>query len=324
MQTYIYVIKYSIIKLYLPMLPKIIYTFICLFIFKANLVAQNSNLPPDLPALPAYKSFVHLQKIRKQETITLPQSNYLLIYVSIERTDDQAAWSVASADGLVAKIFVYDKQKHSINLPETEQLNKVLGADKFYQPNFCGGLGSFETWNVEKNKVVLLQTYAPASEIIDCKVEIYFDGKNILTSKTANNATDGLAGMAGKERNQKNAEALKLLQNKKIPEAIKIWEELYGYIKNGSYATEGNIDEFMNNLGFAYWKIGKYPEAEKILLECAMRFPNRYAVYVNLADVYRDMKNKTQAITYYTKIMQLPTTAKQKEYAKAELKKLGK
>jgi hypothetical protein len=286
-------------------------------------IAQNVGLPPDLPVLAPYKTFVAGKKVIKQMAIRLPQSEFLLIYIGIERTEDKDMWSISPADATVAKIFVYHTQKHTIDVSATDHINKWLGADKFYQPNFCGGLGSLESWTVTNNKVVLSQTYAPASEIIDCTATIYFDGKNILTSKSPTvAATDGLAGIAAKERNQKNAEALKLLQAQKINEAIKIWQELYAYIKNGPYATEGKIDEFLNNLGFAYWKSKNYKEAEKILLECQTRFPTRYVVYVNLADVYRDMKNKKKAIEYYTKIKNSNLTDKQKKYAEAELKKL--
>lgn len=308
----------------------IVVSVLCLVMQLHNLtqiLAQTNNLSPDLvtnlQGLASYKTFIAGKKVMKQTAIQLPQSSFLLVYVGIERTADKEMWSISPADGIVAKIFVYDNQKRNIETTKTEQLNKLLGADKFYQPNFCGGLGSFETWRVEKNKVILSQVYAPASEILDCSSEIYFDGKNILLSNTPNVvASDGLAGLAGKERNQKNEKALKLLQAQKLSEAIKIWEELYGYINNGSYSTEGKIDEFMNNLGFAYWKSKRYAEAEKVLLVCQTRFPTRYTVYINLADVYRDMKNKQKAIEYYTKITKFPVTAKQKEYANGELKKL--
>jgi tetratricopeptide (TPR) repeat protein len=286
-------------------------------------MAQTVELPPNFSMLEPYKTFVAGKKTIKQMSIRLPQSDYLLIYIAIERTEDKAMWSVSPADGLVAKIFAYHSQKNTIDISATAHINKWLGADKYYQPNFCGGLGSLESWTIENNKVVLSQIYAPASEIIDCTDSIYYDGKNILTSKSpVIAATDGLAGMAGKERNKKNEEALKLLQNKKIAESIKIWKELYGYIKNGPYATEGKIDEYLNNLGFAYWKSKNYKESEKILLECKTRFPSRYVVYINLADLYRDTKNKAKAVEYYTKIKTTTLSDKQKKYAEEELKKL--
>ncbi len=289
--------------------------------------AQTINLPPEFVAAPSYKNFINGQKISKQAIIQLPQSIYGLVYISVLRIVDKDNWSVSPADGLVAKVFVYNQTTKQIDQKETDQLNRILGADKFYQPNFCGGLGSFENWAVEHKKVVLSQVYAPASEIIDCVTYIFFDGKNIIVSKSPNNNStnsnnSGLAGMVGKERNQKNAQALQLLKEQKTTQAIRIWQELYGYIKNGPYSTEGNIDEYLNNLGFAYWKNKQYKEAEKVLLECQTRFPAREILLINLADLYRDMKNKPLAIQYYRQIKNSKLNATQKKYAETELKKL--
>ncbi len=292
------------------------------FVLCNTWVVVAQNLPANFANLPVYQVFTQNQKLLKQLQIRLPQSDFLLVYVSIERTTDKENWSISPADGIVAKLFAYHLKNQTIDTKQTDQLNKLLGADKFYFPNYCGGLGSFENWAVEGNKVALSQVYAPASEIIDCKNYIFFDGKNILVSNSPAVATDGLAGMAGKERNQKNEQALKLLQTNKLSEAIKIWEELYGYIKNGNYATEGKIDEFMNNLGFAYWKAKRHKEAEKVLLECLTRFPSRHVLYINLGDLYRDMKNKEKAMTYYSKVKTSKLTDKQKKYAATEQTKL--
>jgi tetratricopeptide (TPR) repeat protein len=288
----------------------------------SGLVAMAQALPANFITNPLYQTFVNNQRLVKQLQLRLPQSDFLLLYTAIERTEDKEAWSISPADGTVAKIFAYHLKNQSIDAKQTESLNKQLGADRFYFPNFCGGLGSFENWQVETNKIVLTQVYAPASEIIDCKNYIYFDGKNILVSKNLPNVSTGLAGNVAAERNQKNEQALKLLQSQKLNEAIKIWEELYGYIKNGSYATEGKIDEFMNNLGFAYWKAKRYKEAEKVLLECLTRFPKRHILFINLADLYRDMKNTKKAKEFYAKVKTSTLTDKQKKYATTESAKL--
>lgn len=286
-----------------------------------SLSAQNT-LPIGIEEIDSYKKFVQGQKIIAKKTIQLPQSNYTLLYVSIERLVDKDNWSNSPADGIVATIFVYNNGSKTIEKTMTEQLNQLLGGDKYYQPNFCGGLGSFENWEIQHNKVVLSQVYAPASEIIDCVTYIFFDGKNIMTSKNPVVSNEGMAGMTAKDRNAKNAQALVLLQQKKIKEAIVIWKELYGYVKNGPYATEGKIDEFMNNLGFAYWKNKQYKEAEAVLLECYTRFPQREVLLINLGDLYRDMNNIAKATTYYQKIQTSKLSKKQKDYATGELKKL--
>jgi tetratricopeptide (TPR) repeat protein len=300
-----------------------LFRFLCcaFFLFTANF-ASSQNLPSNLAALPAYKNFVQSKKLLKQLPIQLPQSDFLLVYVATERTEDKESWSISPADGIVAKIFAYHQKTQAIDDKQTETLNKVLGADKFYFPNFCGGLGSFENWAIEGNKVVLVQVYAPASEIIDCKTYIFFDGKNILVSNSPVVATNGLAGNVAAERNKKNEQALKLLQEKKQNEAIKIWEELYGYIKKGPYSTEGKIDEFMNNLGFVYWKAKRHKESEKVLLECLAGFPKRHVLYINLADLYRDMKNNKKAREFYGKVKTSNLGDKQKKYAAAERIKL--
>lgn len=297
------------------------FLYFATFLFIANL-ASSQNLPSNFATLPTYKNFVQGKKLLKQLQIQLPQSDFLLVYVATERMEDKDSWSISPADGIVARIFAYHQKTKTIDDKQTEILNKILGADKFYFPNFCGGLGSFENWAVEGNKVVLARVYAPASEIIDCKNYIFFDGKNILVSNSPVIATNGLAGNVAVERNKKNEQALKLLQDKKQNEAIKIWEELYGYIKKGPYSTEGKIDEFMNNLGFVYWKAKRYKESEKVLLECLARFPKRHVLYINLADLYRDMKNKGKARGFYGKVKTSNLNDKQKKYAAAEIIKL--
>lgn len=292
------------------------------FLFISSPIVAQHVLPTGIENLENYRKFVQGQKILSHKAIQLPQSPYTLLYVSVERQVDKDNWSNSPADGIIATIFVYNNNSKVIDKNMTDLLNKLLGGDKYYQPNFCGGLGSFENWEIQHNKVVLSQVYAPASEIIDCVTYIFFDGKNIMTSKNPVVSNEGMAGMAAKERNAKNTQALTLLQQKKIKEAIVIWKELYDYIKTGPYATEGKIDEFMNNLGFAYWKNKQYKEAEPVLLECYTRFPQREVLLINLGDLYRDMKNTKQATFYYQKIQTSKLSKQQKEYATKELKKL--
>ena len=300
------------------------YLAFCLSILWTTVAFAQEQLPSNFTTLAPYTDFAANQTVRQKHVIALPKSPYLLVYISKERTEDKDNWSMSPADGTVAKVFVYDSQQHQIDLPKTNHLNKILGADQFYNYKFCGGLGSFENWKVEGTKVVLQQSYAPASDGVECKTYLYYDGKIITATNSANppSTTNTLGSEVGKERNKKNSEALQLLQNNKTAEAIKIWEELYQNIKQGSYAAEGKIDEYLNNLGFAYWKTKQYDKSEKILLECLQRFPNRHVLYINLGDLYRDMGKKAEAKKYYDKAVKSSLGRKQRKYAKSESKKL--
>ncbi len=302
------------------------FRYVALFIslLWATTAFAQEQLPSNFTTLAPYIDFVANQKVQQKHVIALPKSHYLLVYVSKERTEDKDNWSMSPADGTVAKIFVYDTQQHQIDQNHTTHLNKVLGAEQFYNYQFCGGLGSFESWKVEGTKVALLQSYSPANDGVACKTYLYYDGKIITATNLANppSTTNTLGSEVGKERNKKNAEALLLLQNNKATEAIKIWEELYQNIQQGSYAAEGKIDEYLNNLGFAYWKTKQYSKSEKILLECLQRFPNRHVLYINLGDLYRDMSKKAEAKKYYEKVATSSLSRKQKRYAKNQLKKL--
>jgi lipopolysaccharide biosynthesis regulator YciM len=85
------------------------------------------------------------------------------------------------------------------------------------------------------------------------------------------------------------------------------------------------MDEILNNLGFAYYKIKDFRKSEKLLLECRKNFPNRAVVSLNLADLYRDDGQVSEAIKYYQTFLQSPNlTANQIAYAKRQLEILKK
>ncbi|MFY7787015.1 MAG: hypothetical protein ACOVQA_03990, partial [Thermoflexibacteraceae bacterium] len=191
------------------------YLAFCLSILWTTVAFAQEQLPSNFTTLAPYTDFAANQTVRQKHVIALPKSPYLLVYISKERTEDKDNWSMSPADGTVAKVFVYDSQQHQIDLPQTNHLNKILGADQFYNYKFCGGLGSFENWKVEGTKVVLQQSYAPASDGVECKTYLYYDGKIITATNSANppGTTNTLGSEVGKERNKKNSEALQLLQN---------------------------------------------------------------------------------------------------------------
>ncbi len=263
------------------------------------------------------------KKILVARALNLPQTNYWFAFIVVERTEEQENWSPDKADRTIGKIFVYDIVGKRIEPKLTAYVNTQLGADKYYEPNFCGGLGSLDEkdYKIVGDKIVITQFYAPATERSNCATEIAFRNGQIVVQKAGAEDT-GLEASTSKERKLLNQQALELLKAGKTKEAIAIWEDLYGQWRHGAFPKAGNPDEMLNNLGFAYWKLKLYAEAEQILLECKKNFPQRKSVYVNLADVYRDMKKKKEAIIHYQQFIALGATEQQKVYANAEIEKL--
>ncbi len=298
--------------------------FFIFSLFVSSLFAQQPNFHFGLLASQtSYSSFIKGKKLLTARALNLPQSNYWLAFIVVERTEEQELWSPDKADRTSAKIFVYDMVNKAVNEKLTTAVNAQLGADKYYEPNFCGGLGSLEEkdYKLVGNKITLIQYYAPATERSNCATEILFQNGQIVIQKLGTEDT-GLEASTGKERNLLNQKALALLNAGKTQEAILIWEDLYGEWRHGAFPKAGNPQEMLNNLGFAYWKLKMYAEAEKILVECKKNFPQRKSVYVNLGDLYRDMKKKSEAIAHYQQFISLGVTDPQKNYATAEIRKL--
>jgi tetratricopeptide (TPR) repeat protein len=281
------------------------------------------DLPPNLAAQPPYAAFVRGKVIKTQKALRLPQSNFVLVYVAVGRTQEPEMWSGDPADGLDARIFVYDLATRAILPGPTIELNRQLGADQHYDGNFCGGLGSLAPadFRLEGNRVALSQFYAPGTARDNCAWEIVLAGGRVVAQKKGA-GDSGLASVVAKERADLNQRAVRLYQARQVDEAIYVWEELYGYWLNGPYSTAGPYDEILNNLGFAYHRLKLYKPAEQVLLECKRHFPARKIVYLNLADLYRDMQNRPAARQYYQQFLRLDVSEAQRAYAQAELKKL--
>jgi tetratricopeptide (TPR) repeat protein len=277
----------------------------------------------DFSHQPSYRNFIGTKKLLIAKALHLPASPYWLVLIAVQRTEDSELWSMDKADQTEAKLFVYEQESKRIDEKLTESVNTKLGGSRYYEPLYCGGLGSLaeKDFKIVGNKISLTQFYAPATERSNCASEIFFSKGEIVVQKLGTEDTS-LEAMTAKERTLANQKALALLHAGKIHEAILIWEDLYGGWKYGIFPKAGAFDEILNNLGFAYWKLNMYPEAEKLLLECKKNFPQRKSVYLNLADLYRDMKKKNEAISYYQQFINMGVTAQQKNYASEEIKKL--
>lgn len=301
---------------------KFFFSFLVIFLYSAHSYAQSFHFGL-LASEADYAKIAKGRKILVAKSLNLPQTSYWFAFVVVERTEEQENWSPDKADRTVGKIFVYDIIGKRIEPKLTDYVNAQLGADKYYESNFCGGLGSLDEndYKVVGNKIIITQFYAPATERSNCATEIAFRNGQIVVQKVGIEDT-GLEASTGKERKLLNQKALELLKAGKTNEAIAIWEDLYGQWRHGAFPKAGNPDEMLNNLGFAYWKLKMYPEAEQILLECKKNFSQRKSVYLNLADLYRDMKKKREAIIHYQQFIALGVTEQQKVYANAEIEKL--
>ncbi len=270
-----------------------------------------------------YRNFIATKKLLIAKALHLPASPYWLVLIAVQRSEDRELWSMDKADQTEAKLFVYEQESKRIDGKLTESVNTKLGGNRHYEPLYCGGLGSLaeKDFKIVGNKISLTQFYAPATERSNCAVEIFFSNGEVVVQRLGTEDTS-LEAVTAKERTLDNQKALALLHAGKIHEAVLIWEDLYGAWKHSIFPKAGAFDEILNNLGFAYWKLNLYPEAEKILLECKKNFPQRKSVYLNLADLYRDMKKKNEAISYYQQFINMGITAQQKNYASEEIKKL--
>lgn len=290
------------------------------FIFQTQAQSFHFNL---LSNQAAYTNFIRNKKLVVARALNLPATNYWLAFIAVERTEDQDMWSADKADRTEGRIFVYDLANKIIESKLTDYVNSQLGASQFYDPQFCGGLGSLDEkdYKIVGSKIVITQFYAAGTERSNCASEILFKNGQIIVQKYQREDTS-LETTTGKERALRNQDALTLMKAGKTNEAVLIWEELYGEWKHGAFPRVGVPDEVLNNLGFAYWKLKMYAEAEQILVECKQNFPARKMVYLNLGDLYRDMKKKQEALAHYQQFLKLGATAQQQKYVNTEITKL--
>lgn len=288
----------------------------------SDLFAQNIELNTQ----PAYQNFVVKKTILYQKVLQVPQSPFAVVLVAVRRTDDVANWSQDPADGIHARLFVYDLTANQIDSLQSETLNYQIGAEKFYNPDYCGGLGSLrpDDFQADDRRIILRRFYAPGTMRANCSDEIVFlNGKLYLQKERV--VDTGLGAEVAKQRAAMNQQALLLYQQGDLQGAIHIWEQLYDAWQNGPYATAGPMDEVLNNLGFAYYKQKDFRRAEQLFLACKQNFPNRAIVQLNLADLYRDDGQISEAIKYYQTFLKFPNlTANQIAYAKKQIELLKK
>lgn len=282
--------------------------------------------PAELSTQPAYQEFTAGKKILYQKALAVPGSPFGILLVAVRRTEDVANWSQDPADGIHARLFAYRLADGQIDSQQTELLNQQVGAEKFYDFDHCGGLGSLrpENFAAQDNKLLLTRYYAAGTVRANCSDEIvFFNGKLLLQKQRT--VDTGISAMVAQARKELHLKALQLYQQGNLEAALQIWEQLYSYWQYGPHATAGPVEEVLNNLGFVYYKLGNFSKAEELLLECRKNFPEKSIVVLNLADLYRDSGQLTEASKYYRQFLQFPHLSEEEiSYAKKQLELLKK
>ncbi|TAD96010.1 MAG: hypothetical protein EAZ97_14735 [Bacteroidetes bacterium] len=156
-------------------------TLFFLLIFASNILAQKiskkvSPMPQNLLEQKECIVFLKGRNILSEKHLELPNSPYLLVYLAVQREEEQDRWSPDKADHISAKIFVYDLDTGKINEKLSLELNEKLGADKHYNLSFCGGLGSanLEKMEVVGNHIFIPQMYNPGTMPSTCYQKVIF------------------------------------------------------------------------------------------------------------------------------------------------------
>ena len=110
-----------------------------------------------------------------------------------------------------------------------------------------------------------------------------------------------------------NEEGISLMKEGKFEEAS---DKFYqAYLRNDGTAP----CLYANNLGFAYYKMGKYEEAVKYLKETIDCDSTRAVAYLNLADTYVKLKRNAEARQAYAKYLELAPDSKSAPDVKKKL-----
>ncbi len=117
-----------------------------------------------------------------------------------------------------------------------------------------------------------------------------------------------------KNGEQLNEKALNLFRQNKIQAAIRIWKHIDEEFKVADA-------EVLNNLGFAYYKLGRshYPEAIEYFQRASVVDPNRWTIYLNLGDLYKAIGQRAIAIDNYKKVLDLNPNYKYANKLKREI-----
>ncbi len=128
------------------------------------------------------------------------------------------------------------------------------------------------------------------------------------------------------ESKRKNEEALRLFKGGKTREAVKVWESALNLAiePRGHYTI--NV-ELLNNLGFAYYKLWRQDlkdydslgKAKQFLRQASWVDEDRWVVYLNLGDLYRESGAHLSAIESYNQLLSMKPDYKYVDKVKEHL-----
>lgn len=123
-----------------------------------------------------------------------------------------------------------------------------------------------------------------------------------------------------KDSERLNQEALEYFKKGNIEQAITIWKKAKDFAIIPGLGFTSNA-EVLNNLGFAYYKMGRdyYPEAIEYLKSALEVDPNRLTIYLNLGDIYKAMVQRALAVDNYKKVLELKPDYKYAARLKREI-----
>jgi hypothetical protein len=109
-----------------------------------------------------------------------------------------------------------------------------------------------------------------------------------------------------------NQEALKYFRSNDIEAAINVWSEAANIVaQNGIKSSLAA--EVLNNLGYAHYKEFNFNKSEKYLLESKSINDSRWALYLNLGDLYEKKGECSKANDAYTSLLKLNPNYKNKK-----------
>lgn len=126
-----------------------------------------------------------------------------------------------------------------------------------------------------------------------------------------------------------NKQALKLFNQGNIRDAIKLWEQAIKLAIIPGLGYTSNSDA-LNNLGFAYYKLGLKTRSEEhfhlaqMYLEQTTEVdPARWVAYLNLGDLFVELDWPERAVENYKKLLELNPDYKNAEKIKIKISKLS-
>jgi len=115
-----------------------------------------------------------------------------------------------------------------------------------------------------------------------------------------------------------NEQGVELMKEGKYEEASDKFYE--AYLRNDDAGTASCL--YTNNLGFAYYKMGKYEDAVNYLKEAVECDSGRAVAYLNLGDAYAKLNRNVEARQAYAKYLELAPDSKSAPAVKKKLEDL--